>query len=147
VNQMEFDRQCDELGGKTGTPPGKEECHKGSAGWGRGVQMVMVECKIQYRGPNPDQGAQMGIEKFQSSRVAHSSGVANSSGALQNGGEGVSNEIEWLGMEVEVGIVNILSSRRCAERTGWAGLQNAILNCKFRLRSACDCGGATVSGV
>jgi hypothetical protein len=41
---MEFKRQYDEFGGTRGAPPGKEECLMWSAGWARGVLMLMEEC-------------------------------------------------------------------------------------------------------
>ena len=44
---MEFEKQYDEFAGKRGAPPRKEECLMWSAGWGRGVMMVMEECGMK----------------------------------------------------------------------------------------------------
>jgi hypothetical protein len=40
---MEFEMQYDEFRGKSGAPPGKEECMMWSARWARGVMMLMEE--------------------------------------------------------------------------------------------------------
>jgi len=40
---MEFEREYDEFGGKRGAPPANEECLMWSAGWARGVLMLMEE--------------------------------------------------------------------------------------------------------
>ena len=53
---MEFEKQYDEFAGKRGAPPGKE-CLMWSAGWARGVMMVMEECGMKLGGANPGQGA------------------------------------------------------------------------------------------
>jgi hypothetical protein len=42
--------------GTTGVPPGKAECLWWSAGWGRGVMMVMDDCGMILGGANPDEG-------------------------------------------------------------------------------------------
>jgi hypothetical protein len=38
---MKLERQYDEFRGKRGMPPGKEKCLIWSAGWARGVLMLM----------------------------------------------------------------------------------------------------------
>jgi len=43
---MEFEWQYDEFGGKRGAQPGKEECLMWSAGWARGVLMLIEEHKM-----------------------------------------------------------------------------------------------------
>jgi hypothetical protein len=53
---MEFERQYDEFAGKRGAPSGKK-CLMWSAGWARGVMMVMEECGMKLGGANPVQGA------------------------------------------------------------------------------------------
>jgi hypothetical protein len=40
---MEFEMQYDEFVGKRGAPLGKEKCLMWSAGWARGVMMVIEE--------------------------------------------------------------------------------------------------------
>jgi hypothetical protein len=40
---MEFERQYEESAGKRGAPPGKEECLMWSAGWAKGVLMLIEE--------------------------------------------------------------------------------------------------------
>jgi len=40
---MEFERHKDEFRGNRGTPPGKEVCPMWSAGWPRGLLMLMEE--------------------------------------------------------------------------------------------------------
>jgi len=54
---MEFERQCDQFTQKRGVPPGKEECLMWSAGWARGVMMVMEECRMKLRGSKPGKEA------------------------------------------------------------------------------------------
>jgi len=54
---MEFERQYDEFMGKIGAPAGREVCLMWSAGWARGVMMVMEECGMKLWGANPGQGA------------------------------------------------------------------------------------------
>jgi len=54
---MDFERQYDGFVGERGAPPGTEECLMWSAGWASGVMIVMEECGMNLRGPNPGQGA------------------------------------------------------------------------------------------
>jgi len=44
--KMDFERQYDEFGGQRGAPPGKEKCMIWSAGWARGVLMLMEERRM-----------------------------------------------------------------------------------------------------
>jgi len=67
---MEFERQSDEFGGKRGAPPGKRERLMWSAGWVRGVRMLLEERGMLLRGANPGQGVPMGVEECQSSGAA-----------------------------------------------------------------------------
>jgi len=67
---MEFETQYDELGGKRGASPGKEECLMLSAGWARGVLMLMEECGIKLRGAKPGQRRLTGVEECLSSGAA-----------------------------------------------------------------------------
>jgi hypothetical protein len=53
---MEFEWQYDEFGGKHGAPPGQEVRLMWSAGWARGVMMVMEVCGMKLEGTNPGQG-------------------------------------------------------------------------------------------
>jgi len=50
---MEFERQYDEFVENRGAPRGKEECLIWSAGWARGVTMVMEKCRMKFGGANP----------------------------------------------------------------------------------------------
>jgi hypothetical protein len=52
---MEYETQYDELEAKKGAPPGKNECLICSAGWARGVMIVMEECGMKLRGTYPGQ--------------------------------------------------------------------------------------------
>jgi hypothetical protein len=56
---MEFDSQYNELAGKSGSPPGKEEGLMWSVGWSRGVMMVMAKCGMILGGANPGQEARI----------------------------------------------------------------------------------------
>jgi hypothetical protein len=67
---MEFEREYDEFGGKRDTPPANEECLMWSAGWTRGVRMLMEEWGMKLRGAKPGQGGPMGVEEHPASRTA-----------------------------------------------------------------------------
>jgi len=102
---MECERQCDEFAGKRVAPPEEEECLMWSAGWARGVMMVMEECGMSLRGANP--GERAPIER--SSPIVLS--IAEGGGRKQ-----VWKEIEALLIKVEDGIEEGQFKRRSADR-------------------------------
>jgi hypothetical protein len=67
---MEFEKPYDEVGGKICVPPGKKDCLMWSAGWARGVLMLIEECEMLLRGAKPGQGGPTGVEERSSSGAA-----------------------------------------------------------------------------